>query len=120
MDLYSWYSYAFFLSIALFVVVFSYPLFFKIRKKYLAKEKGWEVEKTAYDIYTYKEKIRGTWQTIEIERAYRNGTFYANFKNEIEWKSYPFWAYDRDKIIKRVEEVFPYTGGPSIDEIGQH
>ena len=120
MDFYSWYTYAFFFSLLLFLAVFLSPLFYEAKKKYQAKERGWEVDKTSHDIYTYKEKIRGTWHAIEIERAYRNGTFYANFKSEVEWKSYPFWAYDRDKIIKRVEEVFPYTGGPSIDEIGQY
>ena len=57
----------------------------------------------------YAEELGGRWKEIEIKRAYRllKGDFYIDFKTPEEWKEYPHWAQDREKIMRRVYALFP-------------
>lgn len=87
----------------------------KIRLNRLADKYGWRVDKTAYDTYTYSERVQGKWQKITIHRAYYNGSFYPDFKSEQEWRSYPEWAQDRSEIIERVNRRLLKT--PVVNEI---
>ncbi len=107
------------MKLLIFIVFVVYFMVERIRKRIRDKKIGWKAIKESHDVILYLEKIDNEWKQIEIHRAYANGTFFPDFKNENDWKDYPVWAQDRATITKRVLKRFPRKKD-SIDDIGSH
>ncbi len=76
--------------------------------KYHQNDKlGWKAVKKDHKLIVYSEKIIDEWHHIYIDAHFNIGTFEPLFKSENEWKSYPDWAQNRSRIIKRVSREFP-------------
>ena len=92
-----------------------------IQRRNRAKYHGWKAYKKDYETFIYSQNVNGTWEEIEIPRVYYRGTFYILFQSITEWKNYPLWAQDRNKIMKRVLISFHEGENQNeIDQIGSH
>jgi hypothetical protein len=105
----------------IFIIIIVFTINKAVQNRIKAKRYGYKVFQKDYKTFVYSEKIKGIWEEIQITRAYEAGSFYVEFKNKKDWKDYPNWAQDRDKIVKRVTVAFPEQKKKSeIDDIGSH
>lgn len=79
---------------------------FKIKEN----KQGWRTRSVGRDSILYEEKINNKWKRIVINGEMQVGVPIYKilfFKSKEEWKSYPSWAQNREKIIQRIKQNYP-------------
>jgi hypothetical protein len=71
--------------------------------------RGWRVGHRGRDMMFYEEKMKGTWQRIDIDGEMLLGRAHhvIYFPSAERWQSYPAWArHRRDEIMARIKSEF--------------